>query len=336
MRRAQMSISLLLILLLTGYVGSWAAETKSGISDAREEPDISSRLPQTKEGSKDGVSKVESSERAVSKPDASKPKEESPPATRIYEPVPYPYIYVYPYMYPYPYVLPPLPRQTPLIYEWDREKDAVLRWDEYTQRFKWEGIVPPKQYETKIFTGPPESASPAVKEAERTAHPSVLTGEVVSVRISEGKSRITLRIEGKETTYAVADDTLIVRSVGGGRGTEITLGEIRPGDQVKISFGVDGKVNSIRAIQKVITGTVMAVAKGTVLLDSGETFKVTEETQVLLPGKIKGKASDIESGDRIRAEVGPISNQAFLVEIQPAGASEDSESQSTKSASGEH
>ncbi len=83
-------------------------------------------------------------------------------------------------------------------------------------------------------------------------------------------------------------------------------------------------MDTIRAQYNTISGKVEAVAKTTVLLETGETFKVTSETQVTLPGDVKGKAEDIRPGDTIRAEASPVSGAAYLVEVMSAGAGEQS------------
>lgn len=59
---------------------------------------------------------------------------------------------------------------------------------------------------------------------------------------------------------------------------------------------------------------VTAIAKGTVLLESGETFKITPETQILLLDKKPGKVEDIKTGILVRAHL-DATGSAIFVEI---------------------
>ena len=81
--------------------------------------------------------------------------------------------------------------------------------------------------------------------------------------------------------YVVPKDATILRGAAGEPAVEIKLSELRVGDPVAVRVAGD-QVIVLRVRYKTLNGKLEAVARGTFLLDTGETFKATSETKIVL------------------------------------------------------
>lgn len=238
----------------------------------------------------------------------------NPNRTRVYLPyLPYNYGYGYnPWFYgPDSYRQP----ERPPIVLFNEELDMALMWDERWQHFKWEPIVPPRVYNNPpvILTNQAPRERVITKPAEESI--KVSKGEILFLEKKAESQKITIRVEGEDFTYPLAEDIVVLRGAKDEKATEAFLKELCPSDQAELRFSNDGKVNLIRATYKLLQGKVAAIAQSTVLLESGETFKITPGARILLPGKIEGKVEDVKTSYFIQAQIGPISGNACRIEI---------------------
>lgn len=206
--------------------------------------------------------------------------------------------------------------------------DQAWVWDPLTRQFNWIPIFP--RYRGGLSTRPyvfvapsrpvpqPGTAPSAEAEAAPVPATGIVVGEVVRTRPSRTDPKITVRTAEKTITYSVARDAIILRGQMGGQAIEVPLASIRPGDRVTMRFNDEKRVIAIRAQYQLIKGTVKSSAGDTVLLESGETVRLTSQTRIVLPGNISGDREDIRPGDRIAAAVSPISGRAYVVDVVPA------------------
>lgn len=244
--------------------------------------------------------------------------------TRVYYPyipprhyAPYPYYGQYSY---YDHAGPPILFFNDMV-------DMALIWDRFRHRFKWEPIVPPRPYvippTSRTDRGTEYEEAEAEVTTERVRAATTLVGEVVRIVRSRTNPKIVVQANDKESAYPVAQDAIILRAAVNERAAEALLDEVHVGDRVTLRFNEEGIVDTIRAQYKIISGKVQAIAKRTILLETGEAFKVAPQADVLLPGNVKGKLEDIKVGSIVRAQASPISGNAYVVEIMSRDADEE-------------
>lgn len=195
--------------------------------------------------------------------------------------------------------------------------DQAWVYDPLTQEFRWIPIFP--RY--RGYSAPRVIYGPGRRTPEPEAAPipaaKVVVGEAVRVVPSRTSPKITIMAAGKKSTYAVAGDAIVLRGSTGGRAVEVSLGDIRPGDRATLRFGDEDAVVSIRAEYRVASGRIRALAGSTILLESGETLRVTTGTRIVLAGNITGEAQDIRTGDVIIAQVSPITSKTYILKVLP-------------------
>lgn len=162
-----------------------------------------------------------------------------------------------------------------------------------------------------------EPETKQVAKLQVTPTTKSIVGEIAGIILSTADAVVIVRADGKEQNYTVAQDAVILRGPVDEPAIEISLSKVKAGDQVTLRVEKD-TVTLIRVQYKVLTGKVEAIAKGTVLLNTGETFKITSETKILLPDKTKGKPDDIKAGSMVNVQVSPTENEALVIEITAA------------------
>ena len=213
------------------------------------------------------------------------------------------------YGYSYYYPPPPLyPYYEPRPQSNDRLRntlEATRVWNEMTAIYPRPGLYPARPVPQVSETQP--ATLTVVKEAAepvKVAPPEATTvvGKVTGLVMSIAEPGIVVLANGKQYEYLVSSDAIVLSGPAGEPAAETQLSQVRMGDHVTLRV-VGGKVIVLRVGYKVLVGTVTAVAKGTVLLDSGETFKLSSNTQVLLPDKTKGKPQNIEAGSKVKVQL---------------------------------
>ncbi|OFX14594.1 MAG: hypothetical protein A2Z18_09330 [Armatimonadetes bacterium RBG_16_58_9] len=120
--------------------------------------------------------------------------------------------------------------------------------------------------------------------------------------------------DGEMRQYTLTKDTIVLRGAVGEPATEVSPAKLSMGDQVTLRVE-DGTVVLIKAQYRTVTGKVVAVASGTVLLDNGKTFKITPMTEIQLPDKAEGKLEDITPGRQAKVRFNPAGDDALSVEL---------------------
>ena len=222
------------------------------------------------------------------------------------------YYYPPPPLYPYPYY-----EQRPQPNDHLRNTlEATRVWNEMTAIYPRPGLYPARpalqvsQPQPRTVRIIKEAAEPAKAEPPKAR---TVVGQVTGLVMSIAEPGIVVRADEKQYEYLVASDAIVLSGPAGEPAAETEFSQVEIGDQVTLRV-VAGKVIVLRVGYKVLAGTVTAVAKGTVLLDSGETFKVGSSTRVLLPDKTKGKPRDIETGSKVKAQL-TSTGEAQVVEL---------------------
>lgn len=187
-----------------------------------------------------------------------------------------------------------------------------LIWDPYRQAYRWVPVLPPPTYPT-----PPVIYGPGSAGTDGPAgQPRRTVAEVIRVRPSATGTAITVSVGNREVTYRVAGDATVLRGRLGGRSTEVPVTEIRPGDRVSLQIDETGIVTSIRAQYQEVRGTVRSIQAERIVLDTGRTLRITEDTRFVLPGNARGQLRDLSVGDQVIAGISPISGSAYLISVQ--------------------
>ncbi|MCL6520056.1 MAG: copper amine oxidase N-terminal domain-containing protein [Armatimonadetes bacterium] len=200
----------------------------------------------------------------------------------------------------------------PILFFTDMFQTAVI-WDPVQQRIRLEPVFPGRYAPPRILYPPPGVAQPP--SAKPQPGMQTVRGTAIRVIPSPGNPRITIRTQGRNVTFTVARNAVIVRGALGQRGIEVTLGEIRPGDQVVLTLDERKVVRSIRAKYQEIRGRVQSIGTSSIMLDTGRTLAISEDTQILLPEDITGELSDLRLGDLIIASIIPGSNEALAIRV---------------------
>ena len=193
--------------------------------------------------------------------------------------------------------------------------DQAWVWDPLTRQFTWMPIFPRWQGTTtpKVIFGPGRRTM-RVQTAPALAG-RVITSEVASVEPSSTNPKISIRTDSKIITYSVAMEALIIRGRIGELATEASLGDILPGDRVRLQFDELGIVTSIRAQYRIVMGMVRSVMKDGLVLSSSETLEAADQVEVILPGNVQGDLQDIRIGDHISARVGLVTGRAYVIKV---------------------
>lgn len=231
--------------------------------------------------------------------------------TRVY----FPYL---PYCYS-AYTAPLWRNDVPPILFFDGELDMALIWDRHWQRFRWEPIVPVRPNAlTSARDRERDSRQEIEKDDAKETQGDIAgtaVGEVIEVKPNDPDPRIVVRIDKALRTYTVTPEAVVLRAAVNAKGTEVPLGDLRKGDLVTLRLNNASEVELVRAEYKRVVGKVEAMAAGTVLLDSGEAFRITADTDIVLPNNARGRPEDLHTGNILEAEISPISGNAEVVQM---------------------
>lgn len=191
-----------------------------------------------------------------------------------------------------------------------------LIWDPFRQAYRWVQILPPTPYPAPPVIYGPGSGTDRPTSPDSEASSRRVVGEVIRVRPSAADPTITVGLSDREITYRIAAEVTILRGRVGGRAMEVPLSEIRPGDRATLSIDASGSVRSVRAHYQEVRGSISSISEGQIVLDSGRSLDITEQTRVVLPGNARGRIEDLSLGDQLIASVSPISGEAYLISVQ--------------------
>lgn len=160
----------------------------------------------------------------------------------------------------------------------------------------------------------PEDGAPVA------ANPGRVEGEVVAVKADGRNQTLTVRVNGVRNTYAINQDTIVLRGPEGKRGAAAELGDIRVGEKVRLRVNAEaGTAEVVEAFiadagepgnDGAITGRVTAIRQ------RGESRTITVETPTgrtvyVLPANseisrivgnrrpVRGTFDDIHVGDEV-------------------------------------
>jgi hypothetical protein len=183
------------------------------------------------------------------------------------------------------------------VVEWDGAMSTVFITTGGAQ-------VPPPQR----FTPPPVPPAPPV------AQPSVIDGVLIAVNTPQ--SRITVQRENLAYTVAVTADTAITRiDVDTNTGGSVSLVELRPGDQVRVTVDANNRAIAIRATYRVASGRIEAVTASVIVLNNGESFRFSPNVGVTIDGR-DARIADLRAGMAATLRINPQSNVVWAVEAR--------------------
>ena len=149
-----------------------------------------------------------------------------------------------------------------------------------------------------------------------------ISGEVTGVYTNTSPSQMTVRVGGKNTSVPVAASTIVLRSVDGQPATQVSLGDIKPGDQVSAQRGADGTATVITATFGQVKGTIVSIghlASGaaTLTLDSGRTIELAADAPITFDGAVVG-LRDVKPYETVVIRTNPANNLGYGVAVSTA------------------
>lgn len=146
-----------------------------------------------------------------------------------------------------------------------------------------------------------------------------ISGEVTGVYTNTNPSQLTVRVGGRNTTVPVAASTIVLRSVDGQPATQVSLADIKPGDQVTAQRGADGVATVITATFGQVKGTIVSIghlASGaaTLTLDSGRTIELAADAPITFDGAVVG-LRDVKPYETVVIRTNPANNLGYGVAV---------------------
>ena len=195
-----------------------------------------------------------------------------------------------------------------------RTLEATRLWNQLSRDIPKPGS---SQVAPVLLSVKSEPETKQVAQPKVTPAPKTVVGKITGIVVSTTHSGIVVRADdGKDHEYAVAKDATILRGSKDQPATEIAFSEVKIGDPIRLKV-VGDQVIVLRVQYKTISGKVVAVAKDTVLLDSGETFKVTSATTMHWVDQPEQKVElkHLTPQSTVKARLNPVSGEAVLVEL---------------------
>ena len=149
-----------------------------------------------------------------------------------------------------------------------------------------------------------------------------VSGQVTGVYTTTTPTRLTLMTGGKNTVIPLSGNTIILRSVSGQPGSEVPLGEIKAGDQVKVQRGDDGAASIITASFGEVQGTIVGIgrlASGNYAftLDSSKVIEISPDAPATFEGR-KIALSDIKAYEKVVIRTNPANSLGYGVAVATA------------------
>ena len=149
-----------------------------------------------------------------------------------------------------------------------------------------------------------------------------ISGEVSGVYTDTSPSQLTVRVGGQNTSVPISASTVVLRSVDGQPATQVTLADIKPGDQVSVRRGADGAATVITATFGQVKGTIVSIghlASGaaTLTLDSGRTIELAAGAPITFEGAVVG-LSDVKPYETVVIRTNPANSLGYGVAVSTA------------------
>ncbi len=149
-----------------------------------------------------------------------------------------------------------------------------------------------------------------------------VSGQVTGIYTNTTPTHITFMDGGKNRVVPLASSTIILRSVMGQPATQVTLADIKPGDQVTIQRGDDGVATIVTANYGEVRGTIVGMGKlangnMALTLDSGRVIEVTPNAPVTFGGR-DVNLTDIKPYEKVVIRTNPANSMGFGVAVVTA------------------
>lgn len=175
---------------------------------------------------------------------------------------------------------------------------AVVEWDGTTRTV----VI------TTTGAAAPRPAAPSAPQ------PSVIEGVLLAVNVE--RSRITVARENVAYTVTVTPDTAITRiNVDTNTGGSVSLGELRRGDQVRVTVDAQSRALAIRATYRLVFGRIEVLTARLVVLEGGDAYRFAPEVDVRIDGR-PAKPSDLRPGMTATLRLNPQTNEVWGIEVQ--------------------
>jgi hypothetical protein len=163
-----------------------------------------------------------------------------------------------------------------------------------------------------ITTGAAQPPTPAPP----TARTTVVEGLLVAVNAAQG--RITVHRDNLAYTFAVTSDTAITRvNVDTNAGGSVSLAELRPGDQVRVTVDDRNRALAVRATYRTASGRIEAVTASLLVLADGRSLRFAPSVEVTVDGR-EARVGDLRAGMAASLRVNPDTNEVWAVEARRA------------------
>lgn len=128
-------------------------------------------------------------------------------------------------------------------------------------------------------------------------------GLVTGVYTDTVPQTLTVRVNGQNTSLPIADTTTFLRSDVGQPPAPATLGQITPGDEVRVERDATGKVRSVTATFGEVRGTVKSIGRAAdgsplITLNDGKALELAPQSPVRM-GNRRIALSDIMPDETI-------------------------------------
>jgi hypothetical protein len=171
---------------------------------------------------------------------------------------------------------------------------------------EWDGAT-----RTVVITTGAAAPRPTPRAA---AQPSVIEGVLLGVNVE--RNRITVARENVAYTITVTPDTAITRiNVDTNTGGSVSLGELRRGDQVRVTVDAQSRAIAIRATYRVVSGRIEALTARLVVLEGGDAYRFAPDVDVRIDGR-PGEISDLRPGMTVALRLNPQTNEVWGVEAR--------------------
>lgn len=137
----------------------------------------------------------------------------------------------------------------------------------------------------------------------------VRVGTVVAIDVLSNPPTLSLGYDSGPKIVQIAPNTSVeMQDVNANVAVPGELGDVRPGDYARVELRKDGRVERIVDEYGSRTGTIVAVAPGQFVLDSGQVVMSGRNTEVSINGKGAGFV-DLKPGDHVAVRYNVESNE---------------------------
>lgn len=169
-----------------------------------------------------------------------------------------------------------------------------------------------------------KTADPHLASLPTAPGTGAVAGQLTGIYANADPQTVTVRVNGQNTVVPLSANTIILRSAPGLPGTQVTLNQLQPGDQVTVQRGGDGSALSITASYGEVRGTIKsisgALANGNqiVTLNDGTTVEVVPNVPVAMAGR-KVSLSDLMPNENVVIRTNPGNKLGFGVAVVTEG-----------------